>query len=101
MPNGIITDYEVSYEPTDSSQPLTTMNSGLETSFIIDSDLELGIEFNISVRAFTGGGAGEIAYVVVSTLTRPRENYNSLHNHTVHPLPIHSFCRRNDGDCTQ
>ena len=72
MPNGIITEYEVNYEPTDSSQPLSTMNTGLETSFVTDSDLELGMEFNFSVRAFTaGGGAGEIADILVSTLTRP------------------------------
>ena len=71
MPNGIITEYEVSYEPTDSSRPLTTTNISLKTSFVTDDNLELGTEFNISVRAFTRGGAGEITYVVVSTLTRP------------------------------
>ena len=49
------------------------MNTGLETSFIIDGDLELGMEFSVFVRAFTGGGPGEITFDVVLTLTRPRE----------------------------
>ena len=61
----------MSYRPTDSSQPLTTRNTSLETSFIIGGNLERGTEFNFSVRAFTGAGAGEIAYDVVSTLTIP------------------------------
>ena len=69
-PNGIITEYEVSYEPSDSSQPLST---GLETSFTTPSNLELGTEFIFSVRASTSVGFGEAASVAVSTLTRPRE----------------------------
>ena len=72
-PNGIITEYEVSYEPSDSSQPLTTNNTGLETSFTTDSDLELGTEFIFTVRASTSVGFGETASLTVSTLTRPRE----------------------------
>ena len=69
-PNGIITEYEVSYEPSDSSQPLST---GLETSFTTPSNLDLGTEFIFSVRASTSVGFGETASVTVSTLTRPRE----------------------------
>ena len=69
-PNGIITGYEVSYEPTDSSQPL---NTGLETSFTTPNNLELGTEFIFSVRASTSVGFGETSSVTVSTLTRPRE----------------------------
>ena len=76
-PNGIITGYEVSYRPTDSSQPPTTTNTGLETSFTTPSNLELGTEFNFSVRASTRvPGFGETASVTVSTLTRPREQKN-------------------------
>ena len=66
----------MSYRPTDSSQTPTTMSTGLETSFITErvSDLVQSIEFNFSVRGFTaGGGPGEIASVLVSTLTRLRE----------------------------
>ena len=66
----------MSYEPTDSSQPLTTIGTGLETSFTTDSDLKMGTEFIFSVTASTKVGAGETASVVVSTLTRPRkENF--------------------------
>ena len=69
-PNGIITEYDVSYEPSDSSQPLST---GLETSFTTPSNLDLGTEFIFTVRAFTKVGFGETASVTVSTLIRPRE----------------------------
>ena len=64
----------MSYRPTDSSQPsITHINP--KTSFVTDDNLERGTEFNFSVRAFTEeGGAGVIAYVIVSTLIRPREN---------------------------
>ena len=72
-PNGIITEYEVSYEPTGSSRPLATTSTGLETSFTTPSNLELGTEFIFSVRASTSVGFGETSSVTVSTLTRPRE----------------------------
>ena len=72
-PNGIITEYEVSYGPTGSSQPLTTTNTGLETSFTTPSNLKLGTDFIFSVRTSTSVGFGETASVTVSTLTRPRE----------------------------
>ena len=105
-PNGIITEYEVSYEPTDSSQPLTTTNTGLETSFTTESDLEPGMEFIFTVRASTSVGIGETASVVVSTLTRPRKKVFLAVNTVITciitcPLPIHSCCRRSDSDCTQ
>ena len=75
MPNGIIREYEVSYGPTASLQPLMTINNGLETSFTIDSDLEPGTEFIFSVTASTRAGFGETASLLTSTLTRPREKY--------------------------
>ena len=74
MPNGNIIAYEVSYRPTDSSQPDTRLNTtDLATSFTTQSDLELGTEFTFSVRAFTRVGPGDATSVVVSTLERPRE----------------------------
>ena len=72
-PNGRITEYEVSYGPTDSSQPLTTASTGLETSFTTDSDLEQGTEITFTVTASTSVGPGVPESVTVSTLTIPRE----------------------------
>ena len=41
--NGVIIAYEVSYRPTDSSDPETRLNTtDLETSFSTQSDLEEG-----------------------------------------------------------
>ena len=72
-PNGIITEYEVSYGPTDASQPTTTTNTSLETSFTTPSDLELGNTFIFTVTASTRVGPGVPESVTESTLTRPRE----------------------------
>ena len=73
MPNGIIIAYELSYRPTDSSQPDTRLNTtDLATSFTTQSDLEMGTEFIFFVRAFTRVGPGSSTSVVVSTL-EPRE----------------------------
>ena len=73
MPNGIITEYEVSYGPTDSSQPPTNTSTGLETIFTTDSDLKPGTEFIFNVTASTRVGFGETMSLLASTLTRPRE----------------------------
>ena len=88
MPNGFITEYEVSYNSTDSSQPLTRLSTGLETSFTTNSDLEMGTEFIFSVRASTQVGAGETASVVVSTLTRPRKDIflNCTCSYIIYPI---------------
>ena len=98
MPNGIITEYEVSYRPTDSSQPPITTSTGLETSFTTDSDLELGTEFIFSVTASNGAGPGEPATVTVSTLTRPREEKHWFAGFSVCVLLfLHSSSRRSGG----
>ena len=98
----------MSYEPTDSSQPPTTNNTGLETSFTTPSNLKKGTEFIFSVRASTSVGFGETASVTVSTLTQPRKKLKfSIQKLTLllpsynYALPIHSCCRRSDSDCTQ
>ena len=58
-PNGVIIAYEVSYRPTDSSGPQTRLNTtDLDTNFSTQSDLEEGIEFIFSVRAYTRVGPG-------------------------------------------
>ena len=70
MPNGVIIAYEVSYRPTDSSQPVTRLNTtDLATSFIL-SNIEMGTDFVFSVRAYTRIGPGETTSVTVSTLIR-------------------------------
>ena len=72
MPNGVIIAYEVSYRPTDSSQPVTRLNTtDLATSFTTQSDLEMGTEFIFSVRAYTQVGPGNQSSVYVSTLSKP------------------------------
>ena len=73
MPNGIITDYEVSFWRTDSPDSATASRTGLETSFTTPDDLEPGTSFTFTVRAFTSVGPGDITTIAVSTLTRPRE----------------------------
>ena len=74
MPNGIITDYEVSYKLTDSSQPATTIGTGVRKSLTTPDGQERGTSFTFTVRAFTSVGGGSITTITVSTLTRPREN---------------------------
>ena len=69
-PNGVIIAYEVSYRPTDSSDPETRLNTtDLETSFTTQSDLEEGTEFIFSVRAYTRVGPGNTTSITVSTLS--------------------------------
>ena len=69
-PNGVIIVYEVSYGPTDSSDPETRLNTtDLESSFTTQSDLEEGTEFIFSVRAYTRVGPGNTTSITVSTLS--------------------------------
>ena len=69
-PNGVIIAYEVSYRPTDSSDPETRLNTtDLETSLTTQSDLEEGTEFIFSVRAYTRVGPGNASSITVSTLS--------------------------------
>ena len=67
MPNGIITDYEVSYGKKNSSR-LSSASTSLMTNFSVR--VKLGDEFIFIVRAFTRAGAGEPTTVLVSTLTK-------------------------------
>ena len=78
MPNGIITEYEVSYRPIKSTQPPTTLSTGLETSFTTPSNLDNGTDFIFSVRASSEIGFGETAHILVTTLARPREEKHLL-----------------------
>ena len=70
MPNGVIIAYEVSYRPTDSSQPVTRLNTtDLDTSFTTQSDLEVGTEFIFSVRAYTRVGPGDTTSIMITVST--------------------------------
>ena len=70
MPNGVIIAYEVSYRPTDSSQPVTRLNTtDLATSFTTQSDLEVGTEFIFSVRAYTRVGPGDTTSIMITVST--------------------------------
>ena len=70
IPNGIITGYEVIYWPVASPETATTVNTGLETTYIL-SGLDVGMEFSFTVRAFTQLGPGQPVTVTVSTLSIP------------------------------
>ena len=70
-PNGNIIAYEVSYEPTDSSEPVIRMNTTANFSTL--SNLELGSEYMFSVTAYTRVGPGNTTSVTVSTLSSIRE----------------------------
>ena len=71
MPNGIIIAYEVTYMPTDSSQPITRLNTtDLDTSFTAEFDAKVVTEFIFAVKAYTQVGAGNTTSIVVSTTPR-------------------------------
>ena len=60
MPNGDITQYEVSYRINGSS-PVTTNTTDLATTLIIPSLFPGTMVSHISVTAFTSGGRGEMS----------------------------------------
>ena len=72
MPNGIIREYEVCYRLTDIMQYCNS--TGMKTNFTTPADLELGKEFNITVKAYTSVGPGEPTSVKVSTLHKPSKD---------------------------
>ena len=59
MPNGVITQYEVTYR-INSSSPVTTNTTDLATTLIIPSLFPGTMVSHISVTAFTSGGRGEM-----------------------------------------
>ena len=73
-PNGVITQYEVSYWPASEPQNITTVNTNLEASFTTARGLEVGTAFVFTVTAFTGKGQGESSTANISTLTKPCEH---------------------------
>ena len=75
MPNGIITDYEVFYGPTDSMEPLNSTRTSLKTNFTTPYHIEPGTEFNLTVSAYTNAGPGEPKSIIVSTLNKPCKKF--------------------------
>ena len=67
--NGIITMYEVLYQPLETFggaiQTLTRNVSGTEMSVVL-TDLEVFVYYNISVRAYTSVGEGPYSSDVAS-----------------------------------
>ena len=92
MPNGVIIAYEMSYRPTDSSQPVTRLNTtDLATSFTTQSDLEVGTEFIFSLRTYTRVGPGNQSPVAVSTLRETMYNSIQYGNLYAYVKYIHAF----------
>ncbi len=63
--NGIITEYEVMYEPLMTFSVLNTTTRATRNLFILLNGLEEYVEYNISVRAYTNDGAGPYSVGIV------------------------------------
>ncbi len=63
--NGIITEYEVMYEPLMTFGMLNTTTRTTRNLFILLNGLQEYVEYNISVRAYTNDGAGPYSVGVV------------------------------------
>ena len=71
--NGIITVYEVDYQPLrDFGADLTRVNT-TDTSILL-TNLHESVQYNITVRAFTIVGAGPFSDVAVITTNETRKN---------------------------
>ena len=56
--NGIIINYEVQFEPLEFTETLTTSFVNTTNLIVLLSSLQEYVEYNISVRAYTGVGPG-------------------------------------------
>ena len=63
--NGIITEYEVMYEPLMTFGVLNTTTIRTMNLFTVLYELEEYVEYNISVRAYTNDGAGPYSVGIV------------------------------------
>ena len=63
--NGIITEYEVMYEPLMTFGVLNTSTARTMDVFFLLNGLEEYVEYNISVRAYTNDGAGPYSVGIV------------------------------------
>ena len=93
-PNGIITEYQVSYRPKESLR-YSLVSTGLHRNFSVR--VKQGDEISFSVRAFTSVGPGEPTSVVVSALTNPREIYFTYLPVNIMLFYVFSCCRKCGG----
>ena len=64
--NGIITEYEVMYEPLMTFGGLISTNTSRTNGFsIVLQDLQEYVEYNISVRAYTNDGPGPYSMGII------------------------------------
>ena len=76
--NGIITMYEVQYIPLETFEyTLTANTTNTSLLFIVLTDLEEYVEYNISVRAYTSAGLGPYSDGVVERTDTDRELGNN------------------------
>ena len=66
--NGIITHYEVDYQPiVPFSNPMDLSRVNTTNTTMVLRDLHESAQYNITVRAFTGIGPGPFSYPALST----------------------------------
>ena len=63
---GIITEYEVMYEPLMTFGVLTVLSNRTSNQFIVINGLQENTEYNISVRAYTSVGPGPYSAGIVN-----------------------------------
>ena len=64
--NGIITSYEIMFEPQEFTDTLNTTFLNATSMFVMFPNLEEFVEYNISVRAYTIVGPGPFSPVVTN-----------------------------------
>ena len=64
--NGILTSYEIMFEPQEFTDTLNTTFLNATSMFVMFPNLEEFVEYNISVRAYTSVGPGPFSPVVTN-----------------------------------
>ena len=91
--NGIITNYEVLFEPLEFTSALTVALLNATNMSVIFPNLEEFVEYNISVRAYTVMGPGPFSSAVENrTLEDGKLNFDKKnHRVIVSILSLHQF----------
>ena len=71
--NGMITMYEVLYEPLETFGQLSSGTGNTTDLFILLDELHPFVNYSISVRAYTSVGSGPYSDVVVETTQEDRK----------------------------
>ena len=74
--NGIITNYEVQFEPLQFTENLMTSTLNTTNLSIAIDSLEEYVEYNISVRAYTSVGPGPYSDPVTEKTLEDRKQIN-------------------------